>query len=134
MKTKYLQLIFITACILFVLSCKKEPGIGGDASITGSVYVQHYNSTFTQFISQYPGADVYVYLVFGDDISYSKRIKTSYNGEFEFKYLYTGDYTLYAYSLDSTLTIAGGTIPILRNVSITDRKQTVNIDTLNIFQ
>jgi hypothetical protein len=135
MKNKMWQLIFMAGSIMLLHSaCKKEPGIGGDASISGSVFVHHYNSTFTQFISEYPGADVYVYLIFGNDISYSKRIKTTYDGQFEFKFLYPGDYTVYVYSIDSTLTIAGGTIPVTQNVTINSRKQTVAIDTLNIFQ
>ncbi|MEO5675122.1 MAG: hypothetical protein ABIQ74_10790 [Chitinophagales bacterium] len=134
MKNKLLQLIIVTASVLLFFSCEKNPGVGGDASIRGSVYVQHFNSTFTQFISEYPGSDIYVYLIFGDDISYSKRIKTTYDGQFEFKFLYTGNYTVYAYSLDSSFTVAGGTIPVIQQVTISDRKQTVGIDTLKIFQ
>jgi len=134
MKKKSLKLIFIASSVLSFFSCEKNPGIGGDASITGSVYVKNYNSTFTEFISGYPGADVYVYLIFGEDITYGKRIKTNYNGEFEFKYLYTGDYTVYAYSEDPSLIVAGGIIPVIQRVTITDRKQAVEIDTLVIFE
>lgn len=135
MKKQICLLFFIAGSMLLLnSSCQKEPGIGGDASIRGSVFVQHFNSTFTQFISEYPGADVYVYLIFGNDISYSKRIKTTFDGQFEFKFLYEGDYTVYAYSIDSTLTIAGGIIPVTQEIAITGRKQTVVIDTLNIFQ
>ena len=130
-----ISLFLLTAfTLLSFSSCQKDPGIGGDASIKGSVFVQHYNSTFTQFISEYPGADVYVYLIFGNDISYGKRIKTTYDGQFEFKYPNKGDYTVYAYSLDSTLTVPGGTIPVIQKVTITERKQTVDVGTLNIFQ
>jgi len=132
LRSRYLILIALSSLITFS-SCQKDPGIGGDASIKGSVFVKHYNSTFTQFISEYPGADVYVYLIFGDDISYGKRIKTTYDGQFEFKYLNKGDYTVYAYSFDSTLTVPGGTIPVIQKVTITDRKQTVNVGTINIF-
>jgi len=125
--------MIVVIVLLIFSSCQKDPGTGGDASIRGSVFVKHYNSTFTQFISEYAGADVYVYLIFGDDISYGKRIKTSYDGKFEFQYLNKGDYTVYVYSLDSTLAISGGTIPEVEHVTITDRKQTVDIGTLNIF-
>lgn len=119
---------------IFLSACSKNSGIGGDASISGSVHVEHWNSTFTEFIGEYPGADVYVYLVFGSDVSYGKRIKTNPDGEFEFKYLYEGDYTIYVYSLDSTLTDPSGFLPVEETVNITDRKQVLDIGTLNIFQ
>ncbi|MBA3648450.1 MAG: hypothetical protein H0W62_07860 [Chitinophagales bacterium] len=126
--------IVVASTLCSFSSCQKEAGIGGDASIKGSLFVKHYNTTFTQFISEYPGADVYVYLIFGNDISYDKRIKTTYDGKFEFKYLYKGDYTLYVYSLDSTLTVPGRSVPVIENITITDRKQTVDVGTINIFQ
>jgi hypothetical protein len=127
-------LIMIVLAGIFLSACTKNPGIGGDASIKGNVFVEHWNTTFTQFISEYPGADIYVYLVFGSDISYGNRIKTNPDGEFEFKYLYKGDYTIYVYSFDSTLTDPSGLIPVEQTVNITDRKQVVDIGTLNIFQ
>ena len=133
MKNRITLIAFASAMLVLAVSCQKGPGVGGDASIKGSVFVKHYNSTFTQFISEYPGADVYVYLIFGNDISYGKRIKTTYDGQFEFKYLYQGDYTVYVYSIDSTLTVPGGTIPIIQKVNITDRKQTVDVGTINVF-
>ncbi|MBX7140190.1 MAG: hypothetical protein K1X63_03840 [Chitinophagales bacterium] len=128
-------LIFLMACsAVLIAACSKNPGIGGDASIKGSVHVEHWNTTFTQFISEYPGADIYVYLVFGDDVSYGKRIKTNPDGDYEFKYLYKGDYTVYVYSLDSTFTVPGGSVAIEKKVNITDRKETAVVDTFNIFQ
>jgi hypothetical protein len=132
MKNSWLIMMFFAGIILS--SCTKDPGVGGDATIKGSVHVEHWNTTFTQFISEYAGADVYVYLVFGDDISYGKRIKTNPDGDFEFKYLYKGDYSVYVYSLDSTLLDPSGTIPIEQKVNITDRKQIVDVGTFNIFQ
>lgn len=120
--------------LLLFAACKKQEGKGGDASIAGSVYVKHYNSTFTEFISEYPGADTYVYLVYGDDISYGQRIKTNYEGEFEFKYLYKGNYTVYVYSLDSTLTAADGNVPVVKQVSIAGRKDHIQLDTFRVFQ
>jgi hypothetical protein len=41
---------------------------------------------------------------------------------------------VYAYSLDSTLTVPSGTIPIIQKVTITERKQQVDVGTLNIFE
>lgn len=125
-------ILFLTICF-FAISCKKE-GVGGDASITGYVHVKKYNSTFTQYISEYPGRDIYVYIVYGEHSGFDKRVKTDYNGNFEFPYLYKGNYKLYVYSRDSTLQDPSGTIPVIREIQITERKQQEHIDTLMIFQ
>lgn len=129
------NILLVLTCIASAFSaCSKNPGIGGDASIQGAVHIEHWNTTFTEFISEYPGADVYVYLVFGDDVSYGKRIKTNPDGAFEFKYLYKGDYTVYVYSLDSTFKEPSGSLAIEKKVTINDRTETVVMDTFNIFQ
>lgn len=123
--------------IIFFTACKKKPGIGGDAEIKGHIHVQHFNTTFTQFISEYEGADVYVYLVAGNDQTYLKRIKSDYNGDFEFKYLYRGDYTVYCYSIDSTFSnhqsTSSGFVPVLQKINITGRKEVFTTDTIKIF-
>lgn len=126
---------FISFILLFVwfAGCKK-PGIGGDASITGYVHVEKWNATFTQFIGEYAGKDQYVYIVYGDHPGYDKRIKTDYNGEFEFPYLYEGHYKIYIYSKDSTFADPSGITSVVKDVNITSRKEVFNIDTLLIFQ
>ncbi|MBK9730506.1 MAG: hypothetical protein IPO83_04325 [Chitinophagaceae bacterium] len=130
---KHLGLLILFAA-LFLASCKKQEGKGGDASISGAVNVKHYNSTFTEFISEYPGADTYVYLIYGDDISYGQRIKTNYEGQFEFKYLYKGNYTLYVYSLDSTLTVPSGNVTVVKEVNIGGRKDHIDVGAFQVFQ
>ncbi|MBP9882097.1 MAG: hypothetical protein KBF32_01755 [Chitinophagales bacterium] len=126
--------LLLSAFVLLSMSCKKQEGKGGDASISGSIAVKHYNSTFTEFISEYPGKDTYVYLIYGDDISYGQRIKTNFEGQFEFKYLYKGNYTVYLYSLDSTLTSADGSVAVVREVNIADRKEHIDLGTIQVFQ
>lgn len=127
---KALFFIFIVFCIS---SCKK-PGIGGDAKISGVIQVQKWNSTFTQYLGTYPGKDIYVYIVYGKHDGYDKRIKTDYNGRFEFSYLFKGDYQIFTYSRDSSFSDLSGTIAVVRDVRITDRKEHFKLDTLNIFQ
>ena len=126
--------LLLSAFVLLSMSCKKQEGKGGDASISGSIAVKHYNSTFTEFISEYPGKDTYVYLIYGDDISYGQRIKTNFEGQFEFKYLYKGNYTVYLYSLDSTLTSADGSVAVVREVNIADRKEHIDLGMIQVFQ
>jgi hypothetical protein len=125
--------LLLSVCLLLFSSCKKS-GIGGDATIKGYVQVKKWNSTFTYFIADYPGKDIYVYIVYGHHPGYDKRIKTDYKGEFEFPYLYKGDYTVYLYSRDSTFKDPSGITTVIDTVNITQRKETVNLDTLFIFQ
>jgi len=128
--------ISCTSLILFFLSltgCKK-PGYGGDAKIVGCVHVQKWNATFTQYIGEYPGKDLYVYIIYGSHAGFDKRIKTDYNGQFEFPYLYEGDYSIYVYSRDSSFTDPSGSIAVVKQINITEKNQVFNADTFHIFE
>lgn len=129
---KYLVLI-ISLLILFT-SCKKEPGFGGNASVKGVVWVKSYNGTFTYLYGEFPGADVDVYLMAEGKIAPLDRVKTNYNGQFEFPFLYKGKYEVYTYSKDSSLNaIIGASKTILKSFEITENKQSFNLDTLVIL-
>lgn len=134
---KTLGLFLLLVLTIGLAGCKKE-GIGGEASIRGNLYAKHYNSTFTYLLSEYPLADTYVYIIFGDEINYGKRIKTNYDGAFEFEYLYKGDYKIYTYSLDSTAIVNGSVSPpdsaIVVNVQIDKRNEVKDIGTINVFK
>jgi len=75
-----------------------------------------------------------VYLIYGEDHSYSQRIRSNYDGIYEFKYLRPGDYTIYAYSKDSTLTLVSGMYPVIRKVKIDNKRQTVEVEDMKIFR
>ena len=125
--------------VLFLLmlpgmnSCKKDPGPGGSSSISGKVFVHDYNSTFTVLEDAYYGQEVDVYLIYGDDKTYSDHVKTNYDGAFEFKYLQKGMYHLYVYSADSTLQ-TNAFLPVIRDVEITKNKQEVVAEQLTIVK
>jgi len=119
--------------IIGSIGCKK-PGYGGDAKIVGCVYVQKWNTTFTQYIGEYPGKDLYVYIIYGSHTGFDKRIKTDYNGQFEFPYLYEGDYSVYVYSRDSSFSDLSGMTAIVKQINITERKEIFNADTFHIFE
>jgi hypothetical protein len=127
------SLLLPVLMVLFILSCSKEPGQGGNSTLYGKVFVKDYNSTFTVLNEEYYGQDEEVYLIYGDDKSYSDHIKTSYDGSFEFKYLRPGDYHLYCYSKDSTLQ-TNALIPIIRDITITKKKQNVEVPQLILFK
>ncbi len=130
--------VIISGMLLMFSACSKDAGIGGEASIYGKVYARHYNSTFTVLLSEYYVPDTYVYLVYGDDINYGTRIKTNYDGEFEFNYLYPGDYTIYTYSIDSAAIVNFAVDPpnmaVIQQVFIEEKKSETEIGDLLIYQ
>jgi len=132
MKIKaYFALLF-----LLIFACKKEEGVGGKASIRGFVWLKEYNSSFSTLQLEREGYDQYVYIQYGDDISYGDRIKTSYDGRFEFKYLRPGKYKIYCYSLDPSDTDnvkPEETMVVMQEVEISSKKETINLDTLIIY-
>ena len=127
MKTK---LILGVACMLLtsLFSCKKTAGSGGKAGIKGKVWVEDWNTSYTIKNGEYAGVDLDVYIIYGDDVSYGDRTKTSYTGEFEFKYLRKGKYKVYVYSKDNTLQSISGKISIVKDVEITNNKQNVELE------
>ena len=133
MKNRFLKVLFMLAIASSVLvSCKKEPGEGGKSTIYGKVFVKDYNATFTVLEEEYYGPDIWVYIVYGDDRDYGDRIKTSYNGTYEFRYLYPGTYHVYAYSRDSTLQ-TNADIPVIREIIVPKKKQDVQVPDIVIF-
>ncbi len=130
MKNKLFWALVLTS----LLACKK-PGPGGDATIRGYVQAQKFNSTFTQFIGEYPARDADVFLIYGDhNFGYDDRTHTDYNGRFEFPFLYEGDYRIYVYTRDSTHHDASGIGTVVRDVRIDGRKDVVELDTILIFE
>jgi hypothetical protein len=125
-------LIFIALATL-ITSCKKEPGIGGDAEIRGQVWSYILNGSLTGFIGDCPAEDTYVYIVYGDNTGFDKRVKTDYNGNFRFPYLYPGEYTLYVYSVDTSADSFDSQRPIIKKVTIQKRKEIIELDRFEIM-
>lgn len=133
-------LLLLAGTLLMLNSCKKEAGEGGTSHIKGKVYAKYYNKNFSILADSGYAPDIDVYIIYGDDHSYGERIRTSYNGAFEFKYLQKGKYTIFAYSKDSTGAYSNhvnqyaADIAILKNVEITKNKQTVDVEDIQIVQ
>lgn len=132
---RYLASFLLTlGCMATIVSsCSKDPGTGGSSTITGKVYVKEYNPDFTYLLSEYWGADVEVFLIFGDGITYNERIWTGPDGDFEFRYMRKGSYRIYVYSKDSTMNAPSGTIAVYRDVEITENGQIVDAGTITVF-
>lgn len=135
---KRILAVLAIASAIFISSCKKSEGEGGNSTITGTVHTTNYNATFTVVNAQYPSPDQDVYIIYGDDATYGNRTKTGPDGVFEFKYLRTGNYKVYVYSKDKAAYLAGNTNPpdyaVYASGEITKKKQTVDFGKLEIIK
>lgn len=81
----------------------------GSSKISGIVKVTNYkNDTFYPFLEIKDitlAQEQEVYLIYGDHEFYDERIRTNYDGYYEFPKLIPGNYTVFVYSED----LAGGT-------------------------
>ncbi len=119
MKFKIYLIGFVSIFILSV-ACKKGPGIGGRATISGKVYARNFSSSFIQNDSGYIGAQK-VYIKYGDDAGVSDDVETDLNGTYSFDYLREGKYTIYVYSkqlINNHLDVS-----ITQSVEITKKKE-----------
>ena len=95
---KVVYLFLVLAVFGITPSCKKVEGEGGSSKIVGKVTVNNYNAGGSILEGTYPGADEDVYIIYGEgNTYYNDRIKTSYDGTFDFPYLQPGTYTVYVY-------------------------------------
>ena len=139
MKSIHLQLFSICLFILLISSCKKEAGSGGTSFIKGKVYAKYYDKIFYAVKDSAYAPDVDVYIIYGDQSTYDDHQKTTYDGSYEFKYLRNGSYKIYAYSQDTTghysfqVNIYSPLLPVIKNVEITKKKQTVEVSDINVI-
>ncbi|MFM2224246.1 MAG: hypothetical protein RJA07_448 [Bacteroidota bacterium] len=127
--------IMIIALFFIALSCKKQPGTGGVARITGNVYADTiFDSKNNLYLGAGYIASVTVYLCYADDTIASQSTKTSYNGAYKFDFLQKGNYTVYVLS-DKKKTTTGNFNPysyVKKAVSISKKKDVVTVETMHI--
>jgi hypothetical protein len=130
MRYKLLLLLFF---LIVIFSCKKEEGDGGMATIKGNVWVRDWDKNFNLIMYEHPGLDEDVFIVYGDQSGYGDKVSTDLNGNFEFKYLRKGNYTIYALSdtLQST-NVSYNQYPVALKVEITEKKQVIDIGKLTV--
>ncbi len=128
------KLIALLAIVLTITStsCKKSAGEGGNSSITGNVWAQKWNGTFTVLTGEGAGENVDVFIIYGTDTSYGDKISTSPDGTFEFKYLRPGAYKIYVYSKTTTTVNPNGKVAVSVDVEITKKKQSVDAGKITV--
>ena len=123
-------IVFIGSILLFS-SCDKTPGYGGNCGITGTVKIRKYNSNYSVLRGEenYSNADVYI--IFEDGKGYGDKVKTSYDGTFNFNHLVPGNYKLFVYSDDTTM-LSSSQIAITIPVTISKNKELANAGVIKI--
>lgn len=91
---------FISLLIILLPSCQKSEGMGGSGSISGTISEKFFNDDFSLLIHEKPAVDEEVYIVFGNSKELGDRVRTNHLGQFRFKYLYPGQYTVFFMSED----------------------------------
>lgn len=104
--------------LILVSSCKKKEGEGGNGGIKGKVFTKRYTIDYSTYITTYAAKDEDVYIQYGEEVGVSDKTTTDYNGEFEFKYLYPGKYTIFVYSEDTTMNDLSGKIVVKQIIQI----------------
>jgi hypothetical protein len=124
--------ILLAATLSF---CKKPAGPGGKASIKGKIYAKDFNTAaFGAPIAEYfiPGESVYI--CYGTSTATGNSVKTGPDGSFEFLYLRTGHYKIFANSRDTSIHVSGSSkvIPVSAEIDITGNKQSYDAGTIVI--
>jgi hypothetical protein len=132
------KLLALAVTVVLAVGCKKEAGEGGNSTIFGQVNkdirVVLTNPATTQ--STVIAADQDVYIVYGDHTSPDDRIQSNYKGEFEFRNLRPGNYTIYTFSKDTNAVAVPWDedhMPVTLKLEISDRKQQLDAGTLTVY-
>ncbi|OYT14704.1 MAG: hypothetical protein B7C24_16925 [Bacteroidetes bacterium 4572_77] len=129
---KLLVLIFSTL-ILFFVGCNKHEGEGGTATIKGSVEMHLCSDNFETIYASFPGEEVDVFIVYGDEEVYSDKTSTHYNGNFQFNHLRKGEYQIFVYSDDESGGSQSGKVPVIRNVEITKNGEELELEKMEVY-
>lgn len=129
------QLFLAGALVVMMGSCTKTEGPGGAATITGKVHAL-VRDGFGTVIDEYDIAKEDVYIIYGgENTMYDDDHETSYDGTFRFDYLETGTYQVFVY--EKCLISEGcpdNKRPVIMTVEIKDKKEVVDLGTINIYK
>lgn len=124
------RLIFLLMLSLFTLACSKEPGEGGSSTIKGRVFGYDINQSGNVTDSAYV-QDARVYISYGSSTTVDDDIRTSYTGEYIFRGLRKGKYTLFVYSQCNSCPFNQEVVK--QTIEITNNRQEVTAPDFVIF-
>lgn len=122
------HLVFLLTAIAVVsFGCKKEPGEGGKAEIRGVVLRQNVNAAGSHIGDPYPFHDTRVYIVYGDNDFHDDDVRTGPDGQYVFRWLRKGDYTIYTFG---ECNCPGNSMAISHTVRVDGKKDAVTVPTI----
>lgn len=96
-------LIFLVVAALAFPSCNNKEGEGGTGTVRGHVkLVRHPADDYQLNVDTIDAAKTDVFIVYGNDEFYGDDIETNPDGLYQFEYLTSGTYTVFAYSTLAT--------------------------------
>jgi hypothetical protein len=120
------KIIILLFAISF-LSCSKEEGYGGLATIKGKVYGKDFNSSGYLVGEGYLG-DISVYISKSGSTNYFDKVDSAYDGSFTFKFLHKGTYDIWVFGDCDTCTWEQTFVK--KTIRISSTKQTVTSEDL----
>lgn len=127
-----MRVIYFIVFLLTLLSCKKDPGIGGLNTVNGvvnAIYVQE-GSFDTLEIGPLP--ETRVYIVYGEGTTHDDDMRTSANGSYKFEHLHPGNYQIYTYS--ENLLSPSGNEAIWQSVELDKGRNTKKIPDFTVIK
>ncbi|MBP8824632.1 MAG: carboxypeptidase regulatory-like domain-containing protein [Flavobacteriales bacterium] len=124
-----LLLPLLCLSLLIAPGCKKEEGEGGKAVIKGTVLRQDVNAVGNPIGAPYPYHDQRVYIIYGDNEFQDDDVRTGPDGNYEFRWLRPGDYTIYTFG---ECDCPGKSITVSHRVSIDGKKDEVVVPTITV--
>lgn len=137
MKWRYFLYSLFALYLVFLTACEKEPGEGGTATIMGKIKIQDVNDSTGEFQGDpYDAPDYNVYIIYGEGTIPDDDTKTSFDGSYQFNYLYKGPYIIFAYSeCDDTFSnCPSGQEPKMDTIEITQKGETYEIPTIIVIE
>ena len=120
------KIIILLFAISF-LSCSKEEGYGGLATIKGKVYGKDFNSSGYLVGEGYLG-DISVYISASGSTDYFDKVDSAYDGSINFNYLHKGTYDIWVFGDCDTCTWEQTFVK--KTIRISSTKQTVTSEDL----
>ena len=105
----------------------------GSANLKGVLIEKYYNKDSTVFQYSLPAKDKDVFILFGDQKNIGDDTKTGYSGNFQFQYLWPGDYKLYYYTDVFNAEIKTKKAMLIDDINV-GPYQTYNLDTLYTYK
>lgn len=125
--------ILLICSVVLISSCKKDPGPGGMATISGKLMIKDYDASFKLLKDSYYAQGENVYISYDGLDGVGSSVKTSYDGSYQFSYLRKGKYKVFAVGKDSSSINSNKTIAVVVDVDITDKKQDIKLPDIEIL-